>query len=132
MAASSPEGDSLVWKTTPKEPFPTILHWVYCISLVSPVRPSWTFSRITSARVVSTGRGTASERGGKGSSTYLPFSGSKRPTAGSVTWRRVGLCARGEGDRSKVLVTAVTEWGRRAKVGVGLLMKRRESVSSEV
>jgi hypothetical protein len=28
MAASSPLGDSLVWKTTPKEPFPTILHCV--------------------------------------------------------------------------------------------------------
>jgi hypothetical protein len=50
MAASSPLGDSLVWKTTPKEPLPTILHWVYCISFVSPVKPSWTFSRITSVR----------------------------------------------------------------------------------
>merc|ERR1712225_61056 len=48
MAASSPLGESLVWKTTPKEPLPTILHWVYCISFVSPVKPSWTFSRITS------------------------------------------------------------------------------------
>lgn len=28
MAASSPLGDSLVWKTTPKEPLPTILHCV--------------------------------------------------------------------------------------------------------
>jgi hypothetical protein len=27
---------------------PTILHCVYCISLCSPVSPSWTFSRITS------------------------------------------------------------------------------------
>lgn len=49
MAASSPDGDNLVWKTTPKDPFPTILHWVYWSSLVSPVTPSWTFSRITSA-----------------------------------------------------------------------------------
>lgn len=48
IAASSFEGESLVWKTTPKEPLPTILHWVYWISLVSPVTPSWTFSRITS------------------------------------------------------------------------------------
>lgn len=39
----------MVWKTMPKEPLPTILHWVYCISRVSPVTPSWTFSRITSA-----------------------------------------------------------------------------------
>lgn len=44
MAASSLDGDSFVWKTTPKEPFPTILHWVYCKSRVSPVMPSWTFS----------------------------------------------------------------------------------------
>ena len=51
MAASSPLGDSFVWKTTPKEPLPTILHWVYCISFVSPVSPSWTFSRITSANL---------------------------------------------------------------------------------
>ncbi len=29
IAASSPDGESLVWKTTPKEPLPTILHWVY-------------------------------------------------------------------------------------------------------
>lgn len=49
MAASSPDGESLVWKTTPKDPFPTILHCVYCRSRVSPVIPSWTFSRITSA-----------------------------------------------------------------------------------
>jgi hypothetical protein len=48
MAASSPEGESFVWNTTPKEPLPTILHWVYCISRVSPVTPSCTFSRITS------------------------------------------------------------------------------------
>jgi len=48
MAASSPVGESFVWKTTPKEPFPTILHWVYVISRVSPVKPSWTFSWITS------------------------------------------------------------------------------------
>ena len=53
MAASSPLGASLVWKTTPKEPLPTILHWVYCISRVSPVTPSWTFSRITSTCFVS-------------------------------------------------------------------------------
>jgi hypothetical protein len=33
MAASSPLGDSFVWKTTPKEPFPTILHCVYARSL---------------------------------------------------------------------------------------------------
>lgn len=33
MAASSPLGESLVWKTTPKEPFPTILHCVYARSL---------------------------------------------------------------------------------------------------
>jgi len=32
MAASSPLGDSLVWKTTPKEPLPTILHCVYAKS----------------------------------------------------------------------------------------------------
>jgi hypothetical protein len=50
MAASSPFGDIFVWKTTPKEPFPTILHCVYCISLVSPVNPSWTFWRTTSVR----------------------------------------------------------------------------------
>jgi hypothetical protein len=37
MAASSPLGDSLVWKTTPKEPLPTILHCVYARSLYSPV-----------------------------------------------------------------------------------------------
>jgi hypothetical protein len=54
MAASSPEGDSFVWKTTPNEPLPTILHCVYCRSLVSPVTPSWTFSRMTSAFYVST------------------------------------------------------------------------------
>ena len=48
MAASSPLGESLVWKTTPKEPLPTILHWVYCISFASPVKPSWTLSRMTS------------------------------------------------------------------------------------
>lgn len=29
MAASSPDGDSLVWKTTPNDPLPTILHCVY-------------------------------------------------------------------------------------------------------
>jgi hypothetical protein len=28
IAASSPLGESFVWKTTPKEPFPTILHCV--------------------------------------------------------------------------------------------------------
>jgi hypothetical protein len=50
MAASSPEGESLVWKTTPNEPLPTILHWVYCKSRVSPVTPSCTFSRMTSAK----------------------------------------------------------------------------------
>ncbi len=38
----------MVWKTTPNDPLPTILHCVYCISLVSPVRPSCTFSRTTS------------------------------------------------------------------------------------
>lgn len=48
IAASSPLGESFVWKTTPKDPLPTILHWVYCISLVSPVRPSCTFSLTTS------------------------------------------------------------------------------------
>jgi hypothetical protein len=48
MAASSPLGESLVWKTTPKEPLPTILHCVYAKSLYSPVSPSWTFSRMTS------------------------------------------------------------------------------------
>ena len=40
MAASSPFGESFVWKTTPKEPLPTILHCVYWISLISPVSPS--------------------------------------------------------------------------------------------
>lgn len=54
MAASSFEGASFVWKTTPKDPLPTILHWVYWISRVSPVTPSCTFSRITSVSVVST------------------------------------------------------------------------------
>lgn len=49
MAASSLEGESFVWKTTPKDPFPTILHCVYCRSLVSPVIPSWTFSLMISA-----------------------------------------------------------------------------------
>ena len=48
MAASSPLGANLVWNTTPNEPLPTILHCVYCISLVSPVTPSCTFSRMTS------------------------------------------------------------------------------------
>ena len=48
MAASSPVGEILVWNTTPKELLPTILHCVYCISFVSPVKPSWTFSRMTS------------------------------------------------------------------------------------
>lgn len=48
MAASSPLGAIFVWKTTPNDPLPTILHWVYEISLASPVRPSWTFSRMTS------------------------------------------------------------------------------------
>jgi hypothetical protein len=52
MAASSPLGESFVWKTTPKEPFPTILHCVYARSLVSPVRPSWTFSLMTSAEAL--------------------------------------------------------------------------------
>lgn len=52
MAASSPEGDSLVWKTTPKDPFPTILHCVYWISLVSPVMPSCAFSRMISVQGV--------------------------------------------------------------------------------
>jgi hypothetical protein len=52
MAASSPLGESLVWKTTPNEPLPTILHCVYAKSLYSPVWPSWTFSRITSARLL--------------------------------------------------------------------------------
>lgn len=51
MAASSPLGDSFVWKTTPNEPLPTILHCVYCISRVSPVSPSCTFSRTTSTRI---------------------------------------------------------------------------------
>ena len=40
MAASSLEGESLVWNTTPNDPLPTILHCVYCISRVSPVTPS--------------------------------------------------------------------------------------------
>jgi len=53
IAASSPLGDNFVWKTTPKEPFPTILHWVYCISRSCPVTPSWTFSRITSVAKIS-------------------------------------------------------------------------------
>ncbi len=53
MAASSPEGESLVWNTTPKDPLPTILHCVYCMSRVSPVTPSCTFSRMTSANRVS-------------------------------------------------------------------------------
>lgn len=44
MAASSPLGIIFVWKTTPNEPLPTILHCEYEISLVSPVSPSWTFS----------------------------------------------------------------------------------------
>lgn len=64
MAASSPDGDSLVWKTTPKDPFPTILHWVYWSSLVSPVTPSWTFSRITSvAARTDVSRGTSAWQG---------------------------------------------------------------------
>lgn len=53
MAASSPDGDNFVWNTTPKLPLPTILHCVYCISRTSPVKPSCTFSRITSAHAVS-------------------------------------------------------------------------------
>lgn len=57
MAASSPDGESFVWKTTPKEPFPTILHCVYCRSLVSPVTPSCTFSRMTSVFCLSTTQG---------------------------------------------------------------------------
>ena len=44
MAASSPLGDNFVWKTTPNEPLPTILHCVYGRFLYSPVRPSCTFS----------------------------------------------------------------------------------------
>lgn len=73
MAASSPDGESLVWKTTPKEPLPTILHWVYCKSLVSPVTPSWTFSRMTSADGVSAS-GQRRQRGVMGE-THLPSSG---------------------------------------------------------
>ena len=56
MAASSPFGESFVWNTTPKDPLPTILHCVYCISLVSPVSPSWTFSRITSVKLLAMAR----------------------------------------------------------------------------
>jgi hypothetical protein len=52
MAASSLEGDSFVWNTTPNDPLPTILHCVYCSSRVSPVMPSWTFSRMTSTSVL--------------------------------------------------------------------------------
>jgi len=110
MAASSPEGDSLVWKTTPKDPLPTILHWVYCISLVSPVRPSWTFSRMTSAVLVSTGHGTA--RRAKRGSTYLPFSSLKRPMAGSVTLLGVWAWA-----AVVVTATARKRVGQRGKVG---------------
>jgi hypothetical protein len=62
MAASSLEGESFVWNTTPKDPFPTILHCVYWRSLVSPVIPSWTFSRTTSAGPVSKGDAGASTR----------------------------------------------------------------------
>jgi hypothetical protein len=50
MAASSPLGIIRDWNTTPNDPFPTILHWVYEISFCSPVTPSWTFSRMTSVR----------------------------------------------------------------------------------
>jgi hypothetical protein len=63
MAASSPLGDNFVWKTTPKEPFPTILHCVYARSLYSPVWPSWTFSRITSVAVLAV-QGAGSEATG--------------------------------------------------------------------
>lgn len=52
IAASSLEGESLVWNTTPNDPLPTILHCVYCSSRVSPVMPSWTFSRMTSTNRV--------------------------------------------------------------------------------
>lgn len=63
MAASSPDGESLVWNTTPKDPLPTILHWVYCISFVSPVRPSCTFSRITSAGQLASNPGRFKDHG---------------------------------------------------------------------
>jgi hypothetical protein len=67
MAASSPLGDSLVWKTTPKEPLPTILHCVYARSLYSPVWPSWTFSRMTSMGELAHGQRNVH------SGTYRPF-----------------------------------------------------------
>lgn len=79
MAASSPDGESFVWKTTPKDPFPTILHWVYCISRVSPVTPSWTFSRMTSGvQHKSAGAQHVCEQGGV---PHLPFSSSRKPLA---------------------------------------------------
>lgn len=77
MAASSPLGESLVWKTTPKEPLPTILHCVYARSLYSPVSPSWTFSRMTST-------GLLARRGCRVTeAAHLPFSSWRRPMAGS-------------------------------------------------
>jgi hypothetical protein len=90
MAASSPDGESFVWNTTPNDPLPTILHCVYCISLVSPVSPSWTFSRTTSVIQVSQclaesvkqtiGRGAKAIVAHAGSlgRSYLPYAGSRR------------------------------------------------------
>lgn len=78
MAASSPDGESLVWKTTPNEPFPTILHCVYCMSLCSPVMPSETFSRITSVKACIVSDST-SLVGIDGEISHLPFSGLRTP-----------------------------------------------------
>ncbi len=83
MAASSPDGESFVWNTTPKDPLPTILHCVYCISRVSPVTPSCTFSRMTSVPIVLADVGESP--GGVFRPSYLPSSDSKRLQADFAT-----------------------------------------------
>nr|POE65254.1 hypothetical protein CFP56_34921 [Quercus suber] len=84
MAASSPEGESLVWKTTPNDPLPTILHCEYCISLVSPVRPSCTFSRITSARA---SQRRSQLRAREHTASYLQSACPRKLQVDFATWR---------------------------------------------
>ena len=116
MAASSPLGDSFVWKTTPKEPLPTILHWVYARSLYSPVTPSWTFSRMISGAVLAAVLGVDLQMG----ETHHPFSERKRPMAGSgsLYGERVerGCVCQGRGQRA---IAAGGRGGRRGGVGGG-------------
>ncbi|KAJ1942961.1 hypothetical protein FBU59_003048 [Linderina macrospora] len=47
MATCSPLGTSSAWKTTPKEPLPTTLQFVYTISVSSPVLASWAMPLLT-------------------------------------------------------------------------------------